>query len=65
MSALLDAASKEARNENLNLKKHVRHIGNILSNCVEVSAQEAVYLVLQMPLTRSSRDVVFINTSIP
>ena len=63
MSAQLDAAAKEARKGNLDLKKQVRHIGNVFSNCVEVSAQEAVYLSLQIPLTKSTRDVVFVNTS--
>lgn len=65
MSAQLDAAAKEARNGNLNLKKQVRHIGNVFSNSVEVSAQEAVYLALQIPLTKCTRDIVFINTSTP
>ena len=65
MSAQLDAAAKEARRGNLDLKKQVRHIGNVFSNCVEVSAQEAVYLDLQIPLTKCTRDIVFINTSIP
>ncbi|XP_060561861.1 uncharacterized protein LOC132721554 [Ruditapes philippinarum] len=65
MSTLLHAAAKEAKNGNLDIKRQVRHIGNVFSNSVEVSAQEAVYLVLQMPLTRSTRDVVFINTSQP
>ena len=32
---------------------------------MEISAQEAVYLVLQMPLRRSSREFQFINTSNP
>ena len=63
MSAQLDAAAKEARKGNLDLKKQVRHIGNVFSNCVEVSAQEAVYLDLQIPLTKCTRDIVFINTS--
>ncbi|MCG8076810.1 MAG: AAA family ATPase [Candidatus Thiodiazotropha taylori] len=63
MSAQLDAAAKEARKGNSDLKKQVRHIGNVFSNCVEVSAQEAVYLTLQIPLTKATRDVVFINTS--
>ena len=63
MSNLLYAAAKEARNGNLDIKRQVRHIGNVFSNSVEVSAQEAVYLVLQMPLTQSTRDVIFINTS--
>ena len=65
MSAQLDAAAKEARKGNLDLKKQVRHIGNVFSNCVEVSAQEAVYLDLQMPLTKCTRDIVFVNTSVP
>ena len=65
MSAQLDAVAKEARKGNLDLKKQVRHIGNVFSNCVEVSAQEAVYLDLQMPLTKCTRDVVFVNTSVP
>ena len=65
MSAQLDAAAKEARKGNLELKKQVRHIGNVFSNCVEVSAQEAVYLSLQIPLTKSTRDAVFVNTSTP
>ena len=63
MSNLLYAAAKEARDGNLDIKRQVRHIGNVFSNSVEVSAQEAVYLILQMPLTNSTRDVVFINTS--
>ena len=65
MSAQLDAAAKEARKGNLDLKKQVRHIGNVFSNSVEVSAQEAVYLALQIPLTKCTRDIVFINTSTP
>ena len=59
MSAQLDAAAKEARKGNLDLKKQVRHIGNVFSNCVEDSAQEAVYLDLQIPLTKCTRDIVF------
>ena len=32
------------------------------SNCVEVGAQEAVCLALQIPLTKGTREVVYINT---
>ena len=63
MSIQLDAAAKEARKGNIDLKKQVRHIGNVFSNCVEVSAQEAVCLALQIPLTKCIRDIVFINAS--
>ncbi|CAC5416146.1 unnamed protein product [Mytilus coruscus] len=45
--------------------EEVRHIGNYFSNSVETSAQEATYLTLQMPLTKATRQVVFINTSPP
>ena len=53
MSTLMHSAAKEARNGNLDIKRQVRHIGNAFSNSVEVSAQEAVYLVLQVPLTKT------------
>ena len=65
MSMLLDQATKEAREGNLDLKRQVRHIGNYFINAVETSAQEAVYLTLQLPLTKATRQVVFINTSAP
>ena len=65
LSTQLDAAAKEARKGNFDLKKQVRHIGNAFSNSVEVSAQEAVYLDLQISLTKCTRDTVFINTSTP
>ena len=38
MSAQLDGAANEARKGNSDLKKQVRHIGNVFSNCVEVNA---------------------------
>ena len=58
-------AAKEARNRNLEIKCQVRHIGNVFSNSIGVSAQEAVYLVLQIPLINSTRQVVFVNISMP
>ncbi|XP_061196513.1 uncharacterized protein LOC133204782 [Saccostrea echinata] len=65
ISAMPDKASQEAAEGNMDLKRQVRHIGNKFLNFVEVSAQEASYLILQMPLTQASREVVFINTSPP
>jgi len=43
----------------------MRKISNKFLNGVEVSAQEAVYGLLGMPLTKSSRDCVFISTGRP
>jgi len=65
MSDLLRKACEEARLGNSTLKQQVRIIGNKFLNNVEVSAQEAVYLLLQLPLRRSSRQVVFVNTNPP
>lgn len=64
-SAQLDAAGREARKGNSDLKKQVKHTGNVFSNCVKVSAKEAVYLAMQIPLTKAIRNVVFVNTSTP
>ena len=65
MSKLLRKACEEAKEGNKDIVNKVRHIGNKFLNAVEISAQEAVYLVLQMPLRRSSRGFQFINTSDP
>ena len=32
---------------------------------MEISAQEAVYIILQLPMRKSSREVVFINNTSP
>lgn len=65
MSELLRAACEEARRGDSSIKQQVRDIGNKFLNNVEISAQEAVYIVLQLPMRKSSRQVVFINTSLP
>lgn len=65
MSRLLEKASEEAQSGNKDITNRVRHIGNKFLNAVEVSAQEAVYLVLQMPMRRSSRAFQFISLSPP
>ena len=50
MSRLLEKTSEEARAGNKGIPSQIRHIGNKFLTSVEISAQEAVYLVLQMPL---------------
>ena len=65
MSELLKAASEEAQSSSSNIREQVRAIGNKFLNNVEISAQEAVYLLLQIPLRKSSRSTIFINTSQP
>jgi hypothetical protein len=65
MSDLLRNACAEAKEGNSTIKQQVRDIGNKFLNSVELSAQEAVYIILQLPMRISSRNVVFINTSPP
>ena len=65
MSGLLEKSCKEVKAGNKDIVSQVRHIGNKLLKAIEISAQEAVYLVLQMPPRQSSRQVQFINTAHP
>ena len=65
MSDPLRQACTEARKGNSNIKQQVRDIGNKFLNSVEISAQEAVYIVLQLPMKKSSHQVIFINTAPP
>ena len=65
ISTLLRQACKEANAGNNTLKEKMRCIGNKFLNAVEISAQEAAYIALQLALRKSSRMTVFINTSPP
>ena len=65
MSQLLQRACDEARDGNSSIKQQVRDIGNKFLNSVEISAQEAVYIVLQLPMRKRSREVIFIPTAPP
>jgi hypothetical protein len=58
LSDLLRNASKQAHNTNL--QQQLKHLGNVFLNHREVSAQEAIYRVLPIPLKRTSVSVVFI-----
>ena len=63
-SELLRTACEEAMRGNSSIKQQVKVIGNKFLNNVEISAQEAVYIALQLPMKKSCQ-VVFINTSPP
>ena len=65
MSAIMDRACREARQGNMDIKASIRHTGNAFLNGVETSAQEAACLVLQLPINRIRRKVVFLHTSHP
>ena len=64
MSGLLHEACEEVRKGvNKDIRQQVRHIGNTFLSAVEICAQEAAWLVLQLPLRKTSRSFCFINTS--
>ena len=65
MSELLREACNEACNGNSTIKQQVRNIGSKFINNVEISAQEAVYIVLQLPMRKASREIVFVHTTPP
>ena len=65
MSELLGKAVAETKEGNTNIKQQVRDIGNKFLNSVEISAQEAVYIALQLPMRKAPRSVIFIITSPP
>lgn len=65
MSNLMHRAVREAWENNLDFRQQIRHVSNKFLTHVEIGSQEAVYLVLQMPLRKASRSVIFLNTSPP
>ena len=64
-SELLREPRSKARKGNVSIKQKVRDIGSKFVNNVETSAQEAVYIVLQLPMRKASRQIIFINASPP
>ena len=65
MSKLLQRTCKEAAEGNNSLIEQMRHIGNKFLNAVEISAQEAAYIALQLSLRKGSRSTVHLNTAPP
>ena len=60
MGELLKQATREM--EQGNTRQQLNKLGSVFLTNREVSAEEAVYRVLSIPLLRCSRSVVFINT---
>jgi hypothetical protein len=65
MSRLMDFACKQAKRGDKDVVQILRHMGNAFINAHEISAQEAVYLTLELKLRDSSRNFVFIPSSSP
>ena len=65
MGRLQTEASKEFKKIWNKIRYQLKKLGNVFPTHREVSAQEAVYRFLSMPMKKCSRQVVFINTSLP
>jgi len=65
MSELLRKGTNEAIQGNSDIRQQIKEVGNKFLNAVEISAQEACYICLQLPMKSASRHVVFVNTSPP
>ena len=63
MSEILKQAAKEVERETVRVQ--LRKLGSAFLTNREVSAQEAVYRALSMPLRMCSRKVIFVNTDTP
>ena len=61
MGELLKQVSKECGSEDI--RTQLRRLGSVFLNHREVSAQEAVYRILSLPLKQLSRKVIFVNTA--
>ena len=61
MSDLLCKVAKEC--DSTGVREQLRKLRSTFLNHREVSAQEAVYRILSMPLKQSTRHVIFVNTS--
>lgn len=63
LSDILRQASKDANDSNI--QQQLQHLGNVFLNHREVTAQEAIYRALPLPLRRTSRTVIFVPTDLP
>lgn len=63
LSKLLKACIEETKAGNLSIREKLKAVSLTLYNGSEVSAQEAAWLCLQLPMAKSSVKVEFINTS--
>ncbi len=61
MGELLKQVSKECGEQ---IRTQLRRLGSVFLNHQKVSAQEAVYRILSLPLKQLSRKAIFVNTGL-
>lgn len=65
ISELLRKAASEVKHGNQTIKEQLKQVGGKFVNSVEMSAQEAAYIILGLPMKKASRVVRFVNTNLP
>ena len=65
MNITMDQTCREAHNGNLDLNASIHYIGNAFLTAVETSQEEADTPGLQIPITRMSREVIFVSSATP
>ncbi|CAC5392495.1 unnamed protein product [Mytilus coruscus] len=63
LGELLTTASKQAAD--MGLRSQLKKVGSKFLSSREVSAQEAAYRILSLPLTKSTRQVLYVPTELP
>ena len=62
MSATLKKAQIDIQKGNQSTRKKLLALANVFHNSSEIGAQEAVFTLLSMPVSKSSRNVIYINS---
>ncbi|CAF0812519.1 unnamed protein product [Brachionus calyciflorus] len=62
MSRILKNVIDETQKGNWSVKDRLLRVASKFMNCSEISAQECVYTLLSMPVSRTSRENIYVNT---
>ena len=63
MTSMFKHIREEHKQTNVDVVQTITRLGKALLNLQQMSSQQAVYIVLSLPLNASSRKCIFINTS--
>jgi hypothetical protein len=63
MTSTFKRIREEHEKSNIDIMKTISRLGKALVNMQQSSAQQAIHIILSLPLNNSSRKCIFINTS--
>ena len=65
LSVVLAEVIKECKQRNMKIDDTVKKLGHVFVNKTEISVQESIYMLLGLPLTHCSSQIVTANTYHP